>query len=981
MKKFFFFLLLSAGINLSQADTGEIRLLGRDMRDENGSDKVALQIGHADIAVNIHGMLARTRIELSIFNPTATEAQADVLIPLPPNSIVTGYALDIMGEMVDGVYVEKQLARYTYESIVSRMIDPGLLEAKGGDTFSVSVYPVPENNKRIFRLEFITDMAEQPYALPLQYQERIKDVSLSIGIGNAKKPPSIKYPKSMRARLVRNQNGYSAAGRWQNIDMDGVLRIRNGVKKRDRVLVEQSSTGDYYFLIDDYTGSPPTTERIALEHITVYWDASMSRGRADTAKELQLLEKLVDDIGTGGGTGGLTVDVVVFRNRGEEKTTFTLNGDAGPLIDHLQAVRYDGASNLEAALRTPLHENNDYCLLFTDGQINHGSRNVTPPCPLYIIDSGSAGRPYLEYLAAQSNGDYFALNEATPETIAAGIGAQPFRLLSVSQNHKGAEEIYMDGFKPGNGYLRFAGRLVSPQVSITLGYGTGRNIVHSETFELKQAWAPTSENARLLWAKNKIDSLLHTAVPDRQAIIETSRQHGVLSPYTSLLVLESPEQYAEYGIEPPASKQEWLQEYHEIVEARTLNKQEHFDDILESWSKLVEWWQTDFSRKAKVSEKQGSAAEIPSETASDQQLSRPESLQRIPGVSAPGAADESALQEVIVSGIRASAPIGPTGPRIIVKPWSPDRVYLTELDKAGEQAYFDKYLELREEHGDLPAYYIEVADFLRNKKQHELALQVLSNLAELDTSDYTTRRIMGYKLIEYGELDPAIDILESVLRDQAAEPQSHRDLALVLARRADRQLQNSRDRKSVQTARQDYLRALDLLYHVVLKPWSWEDREEIALVALVEINRLIAKCRSLGIDDFDIDKRLIKRLDVDLRVVASWHADNVDIDLWLIEPTGETAKYDNPLTAIGGHVSRDIITGFGPEEYLLRKAVKGKYLVKVHYYGSSSIVPTGAVKVLVDVYTNYARENEKKKVLTLELENKEDEYVVGEIEF
>jgi hypothetical protein len=53
----------------------------------------------------------------------------------------------------------------------------------------------------------------------------------------------------------------------------------------------------------------------------------------------------------------------------------------------------------------------------------------------------------------------------------------------------------------------------------------------------------------------------------------------------------------------------------------------------------------------------------------------------------------------------------------------------------------------------------------------------------------------------------------------------------------------------------------------------------------------------------------------------------------------------------------------------------------MHYYGAWGIMPTGAVKVSVDIYTNYARKNEKREVLTIELGSEDGEYLVGEIEF
>ena len=76
-----------------------------------------------------------------------------------------------------------------------------------------------------------------------------------------------------------------------------------------------------------------------------------------------------------------------------------------------------------------------------------------------------------------------------------------------------------------------------------------------------------------------------------------------------------------------------------------------------------------------------------------------------------------------------------------------------------------------------------------------------------------------------------------------------------------------------------------------------------------------------GITDIPLDKRLIKPIDCDMRITMTWDADNTDIDLHVIEPSGERAFYGHNRTTIGGRVSRDFTQGYGPEEYMLRKAM------------------------------------------------------------
>ena len=149
----------------------------------------------------------------------------------------------------------------------------------------------------------------------------------------------------------------------------------------------------------------------------------------------------------------------------------------------------------------------------------------------------------------------------------------------------------------------------------------------------------------------------------------------------------------------------------------------------------------------------------------------------------------------------------------------------------------------------------------------------------------------------------------------------------------------------------------------------------------MELNRIIALAKRAGIKKIPIDKRLIKLLDVDVRIILTWDADLTDIDLWVIEPSGEKAYYSHPRSTIGGNVSRDFTQGYGPEEYILRKAMRGMYKVQVNFYGSSAQTLSGAVTLQLDLYTNYGRRNEKKKSVTLRLKERKDTITVGVLEF
>merc|ERR1712224_561270 len=85
-----------------------------------------------------------------------------------------------------------------------------------------------------------------------------------------------------------------------------------------------------------------------------------------------------------------------------------------------------------------------------------------------------------------------------------------------------------------------------------------------------------------------------------------------------------------------------------------------------------------------------------------------------------------------------------------------------------------------------------------------------------------------------------------------------------------------------------------------------------------------------------------------------WDTDHTDIDLHVIEPTGEEVSYShNKSMTTGAAVSRDFTDGYGPEVYTLPSAPKGKYRVETNYYSSHQLSSaTGTTSAIVWSITN-----------------------------
>jgi hypothetical protein len=291
--------------------------------------------------------------------------------------------------------------------------------------------------------------------------------------------------------------------------------------------------------------------------------------------------------------------------------------------------------------------------------------------------------------------------------------------------------------------------------------------------------------------------------------------------------------------------------------------------------------------------------------------------------------------------------------------------YMRVLAKTPRSQQYQTYLSLRDKNLLNPTFYYDVASFFL-MHDRALGLQVLTNLAELDYQNHELHKLFGFKLKELGQMEQQLFVFRKILQWRPQEPQSYRDYGLALAD-AGR-----------------YQAALDTLYLALAKEYNSDimaDYEGIEETIIMELNNLMAKHRA-KLDLSRIDRKLLHPMPVDIRVVMNWNMNDTDMDLWITDPSGEKCMYNNAETKMGGRLSEDFINGYGPEQFLLKKAPKGKYKIEVHYYGERGVKIAGKTTLLMEVYTNYGRSTEHRRIITLQLEGEEKEGVyVGEFVF
>ncbi len=295
-----------------------------------------------------------------------------------------------------------------------------------------------------------------------------------------------------------------------------------------------------------------------------------------------------------------------------------------------------------------------------------------------------------------------------------------------------------------------------------------------------------------------------------------------------------------------------------------------------------------------------------------------------------------------------------------------DPDYLKTIQKTDKASQYQKYLELRQSFSSNPVYYFDVAGYFIKTGNTELGLRILSNLAELDLGSYELYKMLAYKLKQLGDVEGELFAFKKITELRPLDPQSFRDYGLALEDAGEHQ------------------KALDVLYTAMTKSYT-PDADDlydgIQEIFLPEINRIIALNKH-KLDVSAIPKTVIKSLPVDIRVVMDWNMNNTDIDLWVTDPNNEKCYYSHNRTAIGGRISHDMTQGFGPEQFLLKNAIKGTYKIEINYYGDRQATIAGPTTIMAEMFTHYGTPQEKKEIIVLQMKKGSDGAVyVGDLDF
>ncbi|MCP1223822.1 VIT domain-containing protein [Sebaldella sp. S0638] len=368
MRKIFFMCILIFGIISANETSERIREQAPEVRaavlKANGEKQVVLD--SMKISAEIKDNISTTTYELTFYNPNNRILEGEFEFPLLNGQTVVGYALDINGKMRDGVVVEKEKARQTFEAIERQNIDPGILEKTKGNNYKTRIYPIPANGYRKIKITYEEILSGEndrvAYYLPLNYNNQVRDFSLEIKVpGQEIKPEFISKISGMD--FDNSKTGYYTEINKKDFVPNQSIKFNIKSDKKEKVYTETKGKETYF--LSSFSVNPGQKERKKSKKITLVWDTSNLGNNRNISEEMKFLDlyfKYLDNV---------DVTLVTFGNRVSKPESYKVSlGEWGKLKNKLEGLHYDGETRFQN-LDFKKYKS-DEIIFVTDGLLSYG---------------------------------------------------------------------------------------------------------------------------------------------------------------------------------------------------------------------------------------------------------------------------------------------------------------------------------------------------------------------------------------------------------------------------------------------------------------------------------------------------------------------------------------------------------------------------------------------------------------------------------
>jgi len=525
-----------------------------------GSDGSGLEIVSITASAVIEDPLAFTELRLVFKNPEPRIREGRFRITLPSGATVSRFAMRIGDRFQEGEVVEQQAARVAYEDFLHRRQDPALLETEAGNEFSARVFPIPANATKELILSYSQELTrrDEPYRLPLRGLPKLGALSIRALVSKA---------VAGTAQPASSLGGQRAQHEVVEVDK------RDFMPDRDFEVVHNGSAARLGLRHDNLVAARivPLAESGARDPVSslfVLIDTSASRALG-LRDEIAATEGLLAELAK---AADAQLTVAAF----DQEVTTIYTGKARAVGDSVAkavtARRALGASDLDGALRwlsgALAKQRHTRVLLVTDGVATVGGIGADKLRP-QVKALAALGVERLDVLAVGGIRD----DQLLSRLVTAGLAhdgvvldsARPADLLAqkltratrsgLTVQIDGAGWVWpnvLNGVQPGDEVVVYADLPADRQFGIKIAGAPLKlagALASVERPLLERAWVKARIGRLAEQRDNASASDADLADALKKQAIELSTKYRVLSPFTSLLVLETEQDYARFGIE------------------------------------------------------------------------------------------------------------------------------------------------------------------------------------------------------------------------------------------------------------------------------------------------------------------------------------------------------------------------------------------------------------------------------------------------
>jgi Ca-activated chloride channel family protein len=320
-----------------------------------------IQIKSHAIETVIEGQTASTTVTQTFYNPNNWQLEGTYIFPLPEEAAISDFQMTMGGKMVKGELLDADKARNIYRETVRKMIDPGLLEYAGRGLFQASVFPILPQQDLVIKFSYTEllpyDSGLVKFHYPLRTQSfcdtPVSSVSMKVTIKGEQNLRTI-YSPTHSAEIIRKGEKEAVIGvELKDVQPDTDFEIFYGYAEdalSANVLSYRDGDKPGYFLALLTPKVKLSTDEILPKDVIVVLDTSGSMdedGKIDQARKA--LTFMVNKLNEKDRFALVTFSTEARKMH--DKLTSASKEAKDDAIGKIAKLEATGGTNLEQAIR------------------------------------------------------------------------------------------------------------------------------------------------------------------------------------------------------------------------------------------------------------------------------------------------------------------------------------------------------------------------------------------------------------------------------------------------------------------------------------------------------------------------------------------------------------------------------------------------------------------------------------------------------